>query len=275
MNKKRISLLVPDWPAPKNVLACTTLRGEEINEDEYSNFNLALHVADAKENVTKNRRLLKENLALQSEPVWLEQVHGVNCVDLSKLNESAPIADASFSLKQNQVCTIMTADCLPLLVTDMQGRGVAAIHAGWRGLLEGIIEKSLQKFCHSVGIEANECLVWLGPAISQKHFEVGSDVYKAFMQRFRARRTESSSKQALNVDEDLVATFIEHAGKRDKYFCDLYQLARLELQSLGVTDIYGGDQCTYEQEEQYYSYRRTSHQGHENCGRMASLIWMV
>lgn len=266
MSKQRVSLLIPDWPAPNHVLACSTLRGAIENSNEYSGFNLALHVNDAEENVISNRLQLKESLVLPSEPIWLEQVHGIDAVNLSEKINFFPKADASYSLQKETVCAVMTADCLPLLVTDVEGRGIASIHAGWRGLANGVIKNTLEQFINALSISYHECLVWLGPAISQKYFEVGHEVYTTIQSIIGSR---------LRGNDGVASAFIENAGERDKYFCDLYQLARLELQAIGVTKIYGGDQCTYEQEDRYFSYRRISHEGKENCGRMASIIWMV
>lgn len=264
----RISLLIPDWPAPTNIIACTTLRGQLQPSDTYSNFNLALHVDDEAEYVMQHRQSLQETLALTTEPCWLEQVHGTECLDLAKLSEEVPTADAAFTRQKTQVCAVLTADCLPLLICDKQGRGVAAIHAGWRGLVDGVIKYSLEKYCHALSIDASECLVWLGPAISQKHFEVGAEVYETFLEQFGPRLRKKDHSE---IDQ----AFVMHSGEQRKYFCDLYTLARLELNALGITAIYGGDQCTYAQADRYYSYRRASHAGHANCGRMASLIWMI
>lgn len=261
--KQRLRLLVPDWPAPQNVIACTTLRGHVLADDEYSWFNLAAHVSDIEQRVVRNRLELQTSLALPSEPVWLDQVHGADSIDLAKiaLNGQIPPVDAAFTHQVGQVCVVLTADCLPLLVTDKQGQAIAAIHAGWRGLVNGVVANTLERFCVANELQRKDLLVWLGPAISQQYFEVGEEVYAAFLERF----DEQSIKPA----------FKPHAGKEDKYFCDLYVLARLELARLGVTEVFGGDQCTYAQEQDYFSYRRTSHkQASSNCGRMATLIWM-
>lgn len=259
----RLSLLIPDWPAPSNILACTAKRGRVNAEDEFSWFNLALHVNDLERRVLTNREELRQGLALPSEPTWLQQVHGIDVINLAKieLDGQIPPVDASFTSKVGQVCAVLTADCLPILMTDKNGQGVVAVHAGWRGLSDGILQNTVEQFCQSLSVNANDCMAWLGPAISQKNFEVGSEVYETFKLRFGVKKLEN--------------TFAPNQEEEGKYFCDLYELARMELNELGVSDIYGGNQCTYEQEDEYFSYRRTTHKGKDrDCGRMATLIWM-
>ena len=282
--KNRLSLLVPDWDVPNNVLACTTLRQGLNQEDPYASFNLASHVGDELKNVENNRSDLVQALALPSEPVWLQQTHSTQVINLDNIESTSavPQADAAFTTQKNTVCVILTADCLPIIVSDKSGKGVLAIHAGWRGLADGIIRIAIEKFTNALSIKASECCVWLGPAISQKNFEVGNDVYLAFAER---------SKEAKKA-------FISNGN--DKFLCDLYHLARLELQELGLTEISGGDHCTYAEEDEYYSYRRHTHQLKQvaqsnantnlpsflraddtkiksftkDCGRQATLIWL-
>lgn len=266
ISKKKISLLVPDWSAPEHIHAGTTLRHVSDEMESPFDFNLATHVGDDPVSVKRNRRTLKSALALPAEPRWLLQTHSTTITEATSpnSNDAAIEADASFSMTSNVVCAVLTADCMPILVTDVDGRGIAAIHAGWRGLANGIISSCLEIFCAKLKIRSFDCLVWLGPAISQSHFEVGREVYDAFTEKF------SETKDA----------FVEK--KKQKYSCDLYHLARLELQRLGVSQISGGDQCTYTQDTEFYSHRRHTHlqQDRSNknvlsdCGRMASLIWM-
>ena len=242
--KKRLSLLVPDWNVPSQVLACTTMRQRLVEGDAYAGFNLATHVGDDQSSVEKNRQELMQALALTSKPVWLQQTHSTQVINLDELDAASdiPQADAVFTTQKNRVCVILTADCLPLIVTDKKGRGVLAIHAGWRGLADGIIRIAIKKFAQSLDIQQSECSVWLGPAIGQKNFEVGSDVYRVFVDK------SQEAKKAFIHKEN------------DKYLCDLYHLARLELETLGIEQISGGEHCTYAQEEEFYSYRRHIHQ---------------
>ncbi len=245
--------LPADWPdngiaKPENVRAYTTLRSGGFSADGYSEYNLADHVGDDPQAVVSNRAKLVEDLRLPSEPVWLEQVHSnkVICVDDLAAGQSVQ-ADASISSKQGVVCVVMTADCLPVFICNNAGTEIAVAHAGWRGLHAGIITNTVKAMNSSV----DELLVSLGPAIGAKVFEVGEDVFNTFVEK------NSANKSAF------VAT------KKGHYLCDIYQLARIELQSIGVEKIAGGDHCTYREEHRFYSYRRQ-----QKTGRMASLIWL-
>ena len=244
LEKKRLSLLVPDWKVPSQVLACTTMRQQLVEGNAYAGFNLATHVGDEQNSVEKNRQKLIQALALPSEPVWLQQTHSTQVINLDELDADSgiPQADAAFTTQKNRVCVILTADCLPLIVTDKKGRGVLAIHAGWRGLADGIIRIAIEKFTQALDINYSDCTVWLGPAISQKNFEVGKEVYSVIVDG------SQKAKEAFIHKEN------------DKYLCDLYHLARLELETLGIKQISGGEHCTYAQEEEFYSYRRHTHQ---------------
>lgn len=271
-HKKPFAVLVPDWQVPAHVLACTTLRQTVDSHDPYSGFNLATHVGDDPAQVQTNRNTLSRLLALPGQAHWLNQIHSNTLIEINESKNLAtiPTADAVFTTSDDVVCAILTADCLPILVTDTQGRGVAAIHAGWRGLADGIIKNTIEKFCSKLNIKADECVVWLGPAISQTHFEVGIEVYEAFTSKHPEAHKAFIKNENKNKNES------------PKYHADLYHLARLELHDLGVTQISGGDQCTYAQHEDFYSHRRHTHQRHthlknnehENCGRMATLIWL-
>ncbi|VAW83778.1 FIG00003370: Multicopper polyphenol oxidase [hydrothermal vent metagenome] len=241
------TLIEPDWPAPANVRAFSTTRLGGVSTSPYDSLNLATHVGDDPRQVAENRYCLQQQLALPSAPAWLNQVHGI---DIQPLSEplSAPVdADGSISDQQGLVCAVMTADCLPLLLCDRAGRRVAAIHAGWRGLCCGIIEKSIQQ----MAVPAEQLLVWLGPAIGATAFQVGAEVRDAFIAH------DASASQAF-VQQD-----------QQHWLADLYQLARQRLLSQGVDAIYGGDYCTFQQRELFFSYRREG-----VTGRMASLIWL-
>lgn len=245
MNTLRVTTLSPDWSAPSHIKAFGTCRHQGYSQAPFDSWNPATHTGDNEADVQKNRRLLYEQLQLPAEPVWLDQVHGTDIIRLSA-NVTPASADGSYSNGTGQVCVVMTADCLPLLITNTQGTEVAAVHAGWRGLCEGVIESAISQFTSS----AEELLVWLGPAIGPEAFEVGEEVRQAFLQH------DSQAEAAFKV-------------KDDKWMADIYQLARQRLAACGVTEVSGGEYCTYTDSERFFSYRRDG-----QTGRMASLIWI-
>jgi len=233
-----------------NVHAVTTLIKGGISSGNYAEFNLATHVGDDLASVNHNRGKLCTDLQLPSEPVWLEQVHSnrVILADEKTVDERIALqADASFTQFKGAVCAVLTADCLPVFFCNQTGTEVAVAHAGWRGLNAGIISNTVKAMNSSV----DEILVSLGPAIGPQYFEVGTDVFEAFTDNNR-----------LNASA-FVATDSNH------FLCNIYQLARIELQSLGIKRITGGDYCTYRDEQKFYSFRRQ-----QNTGRMANLIWL-
>ncbi len=219
----------PDWPAPAQVKAYTTLR------DSWHGRRAPAATP------------LTELLSLPNEPIWLKQTHSTTVLKATP-DHTEQAADASHTDTPNHVCVVMTADCLPILICHRNGTHVAAVHAGWRGLANGIVEATLDALAQP----REQLLVWLGPAISAKHFEVGQDVYDAF--------THTHPQVAL--------AFKKHTP--GKWFADLYAIARLKLQQQGVQAIYGGQFCTYAQPDLFYSYRRDP----AETGRMASLIWL-
>ncbi len=241
-----IDLIIPDWPAPANVRAVVTTRPGGVSLAPYDSFNLALHVGDDPAAVVENRARLRDRLQ-QPEPLWLRQVHGIRVVAADQAS-AEPEADGSFSARAGAVCAVLTADCLPVLLCDRQGSRVAALHAGWRGLANGIIEAGVS----ALQARPSDLLAWLGPAIGPEQFEVGAEVRAAFMA----------------VDPGAEAAFRPHIS--GKFLADIYRLARLRLTALGVTAIHGGDFCTVSDARRFYSYRRDG-----VTGRMASLIWMV
>jgi YfiH family protein len=249
--------IIPNWPAPANVRACITTRKDGVSVAPYISNNMGLHVGDDPQAVTQNRTALCDALGLIKSPQWLEQVHGVKVVN-AKSDGLVRTADGSFSNEPSQACLVMTADCLPILLCDTssqnQSTQVAAIHCGWRSLAKGITAKALEKFTGS----PKNILAYLGPAISQPHFEVGVDVLEVF---FKSARTHAHA--------DAIAKAFISAQRPLHFYADIYALARAELNALGVTQIYGGDYCTYAQTEYFYSYRRDG-----VTGRMASLIWL-
>jgi polyphenol oxidase len=246
--------IIPNWPAPANVRACITTRNGGVSVAPYASNNFGLHVGDDLQAVTQNRATLCELLGLSKTPQWLEQIHGVKVVD-AKSDGLVRTADGSYSTEKGQACLVMTADCLPILLCDQNGSQVAAIHCGWRSLAKGITARALDKFSGS----PKNILAYLGPAISQPHFEVGVDVLEAFFE------------SALSPEHaDAIAKAFISSPRPLHFYADIYALARAELNALGVTRIYGGDYCTFAQADDFYSYRRD-----KVTGRMASLIWLA
>lgn len=197
--------------------------------------------------VMQNRSILTSKLP--SSPYWMNQVHGVQMVELLNVqdHECAPDADGSFTRFKNQVCCVMTADCLPVLICNKQGTQVASVHAGWRGLLDGILEQAIKTFS-----ARDELLVYLGPAIGPKAFEVGVEVKDAFCER----------------DKDASVAF-SPSTEPEKWLADIYMLARQRLNKQGIFGVFGGDYCTYHDAQRFFSYRRDG-----QTGRMASCIWL-
>lgn len=246
---KNSNFIVPHWPAPANVHALQTNRDGGVSRAPFSSLNLGSHVKDNPIHVAHNRQLLSP--FLPSEPVWLNQTHSTIIVDAANTS-CLPDADASFSTQKNVVCVVMTADCLPILLCNTTGTVVASIHAGWRGLCDGIIEATISQ----LPAKSSDLIAWLGPAIGPNAFEVGSEVRAQFMIK------------------DAKAALAFHRFNK-KYLCNIYQIAIQRLNNLGVTQIYGSgidqDQywCTYADKENFFSYRRDG-----ATGRMATLIWL-
>ncbi len=236
--------IIPQWPVPANVHALQTTRQSGFSVAPYHSLNLAMHVGDNPVTVAANRQLLSP--FLPSEPVWLNQVHGVAVIDAG-VATCVSDADASYSRQAGAVCAVMTADCLPVLLCDKQGTQVAAIHAGWKGLLDGVLEVSIANMTGRV----EDLLVWLGPAIGPQAFEVGSEVREAFV----AKQAQAASAFT--------------ALPNDKWLGDIYQLARFRLTRLGVQHVYGGGLCTYTESERFFSFRRDG-----ATGRMLTAIWL-
>jgi YfiH family protein len=237
--------LTPDWPAPANVHALQTLRGGGVSPAPWASWNLGDHVGDEPARVAANRAALRARLP--AEPAWLQQVHGTLTVDAAKTAKTA-VADAAFSRQPGVVCVVMTADCLPVLFCDRAGSVVAAAHAGWRGLLAGVLENTLA----AMRVAPGEVIAWLGPAIGPAHFEVGDEVRAAFVGNAAGAASE----------------FRAHTA--GKWLCDLPGLARQRLRAAGVDSIHGGGECTYADRERFFSYRRDG-----VTGRMASLVWLA
>lgn len=239
-------LIFPDWPQPKSVSSCSTTRAGGVSLPPFDSLNLGDHVEDSFEAVSENRQRLVKLAQLPQQPVWLEQVHGTRVLHLDGSKIKNKQADAVYTNQKGQVCAIMTADCLPVLFCNMAGSEVAAAHAGWRGLCNGVLENTVSQFVSPT----NEIMAWLGPAIGAEKFEVGGEVKDAFV----------------NQSSDLASAFTPHNGK---YLADIYLLARKKLSTMGINAIYGGDFCTVTDENRFFSYRREG-----KTGRMASLIWV-
>ena len=234
----------PEWPAPANVRAWVSERGGGVSRGAYAALNLGDHVGDDAAAVAENRRRLETLARLPSAPVWLEQVHGTRVLDLDA--EAVEPADGSVTARAGVVCAVLTADCLPVLLTDREGRHIGAAHAGWRGLLGGVLTAAVAR----MGAAPETLLAWLGPAISQDAFEVGAEVREAFLAR----------------DADAARHFAPN--ERGRWQADLYGLARASLAAAGVRSIHGGGFCTFTAAERFFSHRREA-----PCGRFATLIW--
>lgn len=240
----KTDLIIPEWPAPANVKALQTTRLGGVSQAPYASLNLGDHVGDDPLKVAANRQLL--NGLVPTEPLWLQQVHGVDVVDAAHAS-CLPSADAAYARQPGAVCAVMTADCLPLLLCDSQGTEVVAVHAGWKGLLDGVIEASV----HNMQSSPSTLLAWLGPAIGPQAFEVGDEVRDAFIAHHA----------------DAAHSFVDQG--HGKWLGDIYQLARQRLSRLGVTQVYGGGLCTYSDEARFFSFRRDG-----ATGRMATMIWL-
>lgn len=245
--------LIPDWPAPTNIRAAVSTRVGSVSHIEYASFNLASHVGDNADAVDANRKTLLESLQLPEQPVWLTQVHGVDVLrhDGETLIKTLCEYDACYSNQPDKVCAVLTADCLPVLFCSRDGVEVAAAHAGWRGLVDGVLATTLDAFSCS----RDDILAWLGPAIGPASFEVGKDLYERFLSQWQAYGEKA-----------VAACFVAHS--QEHWLCDIYALARLQLDVLGVTAVYGGGEDTCADWQRFYSFRRDG-----DTGRMASLIW--
>ena len=237
------TFLIPDWPAPAGIRACVTTRANGVSVAPFDSFNLGDHVGDDPVAVAHNRQRLTQIFDVQ--PAWLSQVHGVVVApaDPQQIAE----ADASWTATPGIACTVMTADCLPALFCDRAGTRVAAAHAGWRGLAAGVLEAAAL----SLNVEPCDILVWLGPAIGPKAFEVGGEVRDVFIK-----------------DMPHAGTAFVPSINAGRFMADIYALARLRLARCGITAVYGGGFCTVT-DPRFYSYRRSP-----RTGRFASLVWI-
>ncbi|MEK8088793.1 peptidoglycan editing factor PgeF [Thermithiobacillus plumbiphilus] len=239
----------PDWPLATSVGACITTRNGGVSEASYASLNLGAHVGDDPQAVARNRAMLRQKLALPAAPRWLEQVHGTEIVELDGQEAGIPRADGSITSTPGVVLTVLTADCLPVLLADTHTSRVAALHAGWRGLADGILEAGVTAMQRPLPTVH----AYLGPAIGPAAFEVGDEVRARFL------ADDPASAQCFRPSP---------AGR---WLADIYALARLRLESAGLkaSHIHGGGRCTFSEAESFFSYRRDG-----ETGRMASLIWL-
>ncbi len=239
-----IQLIYPDWPAPANIQACTTTRYGGVSLPPYDSLNLATHVEDNPKAVVKNRKKLADFLAINLEDCWLQQTHSNNWLKAETLIQNNQ-GDASYTQKKGQVCCVLTADCVPVLFCNRQGGFIAAVHAGWQGIERGVIKKITQYYP-----QCDDLMAWIGPCIQQAHFEVGDDFYQRFMAQ----------------DPQWQAAFVRHK----KWHFNLVKAAKIQLNQVGIAQIYGGKYCTWQQNNDFYSYRREG-----KTGRIATLIWIA
>jgi YfiH family protein len=245
--------IVPDWPAPANVMALVTTRAGGVSAAPFDagrlggGMNIGASCGDEPTAVDANRARLAG--VLPGPPRWLRQVHGAQAVSISE-HDPVPVADAAVTRRTGQVCVVSIADCLPVLFADQRGRAVGVAHAGWRGLAAGILQNAAAALRGQIDDERADLIAWLGPAIGPERFEVGDDVLAAM--RIRLPRAEAAFRPIA-------------AGK---YLCDLFLLARQALAQAGVDRVHGGGICTYSDPARFYSFRRD-----RVTGRHAALIW--
>ncbi len=240
-----IKFLQPNWSVPSCVKALVSTRLGGVSKAPYESLNVGRHVNDREKDVLTNRHKLIEAASLPSEPIWLNQIHSTEIIELeSVVPNQTPTCDGVITSLKKIVCAVMTADCLPLFLCDQAGTQVALLHAGWRGLADGIIEKGIALFNES----PQNIIAWAGPCISVDCFEIGAEVREQLGGPDSAYRASSSS---------------------DKYYANLYQLTGERLAQLGVTNYSYSEYCSFKNEALFFSHRRD-----QMTGRMVSLIWI-
>ena len=243
-----MNAIYPNWQAPKNIKALTTVRMGGVSLPPFDSFNLGDHVCDNPKAVQQNRTLLVDKFDLPHSPLFLTQTHSTKVIELPFTGSNIE-ADAVYTQHSRQVCLVMTADCLPVLFCNREGTEVAAAHGGWRGLCDGILEETIAKF----KCPTSDIIAWLGPAIGPTAFQVGEEVVEQFCA----------------FDPNAKLAFTPDLTTNGKFLGNLYLLATLRLNKLGITEISGGKHCTYTEQDKFFSYRRD-----KQTGRMASLIWI-
>ena len=240
-----LNIIKADWPAPSNVVAFTTTRQGGFSQAPFDSFNLAQHVDDLTSVVARNRQLLVSQFNLPSEPVWLDQVHSTKVLEIGSSATALQPADGLITASPKVVCAVMTADCMPLFLSDQAGTKVAVVHAGWRGMADGIIEQAVGLFNQP----PEQILAWAGPTIGPKYFEIGPEVKEQLM----------GPKEAYTA-----------SSNKGKLLADLYLLAGQRLAGLGVLNYTHAAYCSYADQQLFYSYRRS-----KVTGRMASIIYLT
>jgi len=240
-----MSYINANWDVPRHVHAVTTTRQGGVSDAPYYSLNVGDHVGDEVSSVIENRRRICESLDIKTRPLWLSQVHGINVVPYEQASVGEIRADGCYTNQKQKVCVVMTADCLPVALYNHTQDNIAVVHAGWKGLAAGIIAEAAVKLGEGI------VSAWLGPAIGPQNFEVGDEVRTAFV---------SKLPQHCSAFE---------ATGNGKWLADLYELARQQLDSLGISQVFGGNYCTYRDSNQFYSYRRD-----QLTGRMATLVWL-
>ena len=235
--------IIPDWPAPGRVRALITTRAGGVSSGKFASLNLSARVGDDPQCVARNRAILRA--CLPAEPAWVKQVHGTAVIEAARAAPDTE-ADGAVTRSPGTVCAVMTADCLPVLLSDREGRRAGIAHAGWRGLAGGVVENVV----HAMGVPPQDLIAYVGPGIGARRYEVGEDVHKAFVERNPAAAT----------------SFVPR--RNGTCLVDLYGLARQRLAAAGVAEVHGGEFCTAS-EERFFSFRRD-----RATGRMASLIWL-
>lgn len=241
-----IEVVEAEWNSPRHVRALCTTRKGGVSSGPYESLNLSVNVGDDQADLARNREILRQSLNLPGEPCWLEQTHSINVVSLDRDRNRK--ADAAITCQPDTVAVVMIADCLPILLCNRAGTEVAAVHAGWRGLVNGVVQATVKQ----MDSPASQLLAWIGPAISQPAFEVGAEVQNKFLARYD------------RSEEHFVAS-----SRAGHWLCDLPGLAAGMLAELGITEICCSKYCSYTDDSLFFSYRRK-----HPAGRMASLIWI-
>ena len=250
-DRRDVQILTPDWPAPARVRAAFTLRQGGVSTAPYDSLNVGVHVGDDPAAVAENRRRIRAQLQLPEEPAWIEQVHGIEVLDLDQ-SAATGTADAVFTRRPGLVCAVQVADCLPVLFATRDGRGVGAAHAGWRGLAGGVLEATVAALREATRAAPGDIVAWLGACIGPDAFEVGEDVREAF-----------------DADETRHFRAAPARDGRRKWFADLPALAHGRLQRLGLVDIEACGLCTASDTSRFFSYRREG-----LTGRLAAAAWI-
>lgn len=260
-----LPLITPTWPEKPNIFAATTTRLGGISQPPFESLNLGLASGDNRDDVLANRELLFNTLSVPKSVLFLNQIHSnitVRAIQDKKKSNLQSLsgigADGTITSSPGVAPYILTADCLPILIAHKEGREVAALHAGWKSLLTGIIEDCVAQF----RFPKEEYDFWLGPAISEKAFEVGPEVVASF----------EYLNQRLRYDSETIGPWHRPSERENHFYADIYALAKIRLSALGIPlpHIYGGDFCTLTDNTLFHSYRRDG----KHSGRIASLIWI-